>query len=145
MYIDMFLFLYHGLWCPFYSQGGFCQFSLFGSIICLGYFHYLFLLTLLYDHTHTSVPCVILPLVFWAHKLSCRFKYCSFANIGHAIIMWSILTSNSWQSLHLLFPFLIFSMHDIWFIRFDLVLLLFHSQFQLSDHSSIAIGTCLLH
>jgi len=28
--------------------------------------------------------------------------YCSFASIGHADIMWSIASSNCWQSLHLL-------------------------------------------
>ena len=38
----------------------------------------------------------------WAHTLSCLFVYCSFAIIGHADIMWSIVSSNCWQSLHLL-------------------------------------------
>ena len=28
--------------------------------------------------------------------------YCSFASIGQADIMWSIVSSNCWQSLHLL-------------------------------------------
>ena len=37
-----------------------------------------------------------------AHTLSCLFMYCSFASIGHADIMWSIVSSNCWQSLHLL-------------------------------------------
>ena len=37
-----------------------------------------------------------------AHTLSCLFIYCSFASIGHADIMWSIVSSNCWQSLHLL-------------------------------------------
>ena len=37
----------------------------------------------------------------WAHTLSCLFVYCSFASIGHAD-MWSIVSSNCWQSLHLL-------------------------------------------
>jgi len=36
------------------------------------------------------------------HTLSCLFMYCSFASIGHADIMWSIGSSNCWQSLHLL-------------------------------------------
>ena len=31
------------------------------------------------------------------------FTYCSFASIGHADIMWSIVSSNCRQSLHLLF------------------------------------------
>jgi len=37
-----------------------------------------------------------------AHTLSCLFMYCSFAGIGHADIMWSTVSSNCWQSLHLL-------------------------------------------
>ena len=37
-----------------------------------------------------------------AHTLSCLFMYCSFASIVHADIMWSIVSSNCWQSLHLL-------------------------------------------
>ena len=37
-----------------------------------------------------------------AHTVSCLFMYCSFASIGHADIMWSIVSSNCWQSLHLL-------------------------------------------
>ena len=38
----------------------------------------------------------------WAVTLSCLFVYCSFAIIGHADIMWSIVSTNCWQSLHLL-------------------------------------------
>jgi len=38
-----------------------------------------------------------------AHTLSCLFMYSSFPSIGHANIMWSIVSSNRWQSLHLLF------------------------------------------
>ena len=37
-----------------------------------------------------------------AHTLSCLFMYCSFASIGHSDIMWSIISSICWQSLHLL-------------------------------------------
>ena len=37
-----------------------------------------------------------------AHTLSSLFMYCSFAIIGHADIIWSIVSSNCWQSLHLL-------------------------------------------
>jgi hypothetical protein len=37
-----------------------------------------------------------------AHTLSCIFLYCSFASIGHADIMCSIVSSNFLQSLHLL-------------------------------------------
>ena len=35
-----------------------------------------------------------------AHTLSCLFMYCSFASTGHAYIMWSIVSSNCWQSLY---------------------------------------------
>ena len=38
----------------------------------------------------------------WAHTLSCLFVYFSFASIGHSDIMWSIVSSQCWQSLHLL-------------------------------------------
>jgi hypothetical protein len=37
-----------------------------------------------------------------AHTLSCLFMYCSFASIGHANIIWFIVSSNCWRSLHLL-------------------------------------------
>jgi len=37
-----------------------------------------------------------------AHILSCLFTYCSFASIWHADIIWSIVSSNCWHSLHLL-------------------------------------------
>jgi hypothetical protein len=33
---------------------------------------------------------------------SCRFTYCSFANTGHADIIWSVVSSSCWHSLHLL-------------------------------------------
>ena len=32
-----------------------------------------------------------------AHTLSCLFMYCYFASIGHADILWSIVSSNCWQ------------------------------------------------
>jgi hypothetical protein len=34
--------------------------------------------------------------------LSCRFTYCSFASIGHADVIYSIVSSCCWHSLHLL-------------------------------------------
>jgi hypothetical protein len=37
-----------------------------------------------------------------AHTLSCLFMYCSFASIGHPDIVCSVVSSNCWQSLHLL-------------------------------------------
>jgi hypothetical protein len=40
-----------------------------------------------------------------ALTLSCLFIYCSFASIGHADRMWSIVSSNWWQNLHLLCVF----------------------------------------
>jgi hypothetical protein len=37
-----------------------------------------------------------------AISLSCVFMYYSFATIGHADIIWSIVSLNCWQSFHLL-------------------------------------------
>ena len=37
-----------------------------------------------------------------ALTFSCRFTYCSFASIGLADIIWSIVSSSCWHSLHLL-------------------------------------------
>jgi hypothetical protein len=37
-----------------------------------------------------------------ALTLSCRFTYCFFASIGHADIIWSIVSSSFWHSLPLL-------------------------------------------
>jgi hypothetical protein len=34
--------------------------------------------------------------------LSCLFTHCSFDSIGHADIIWSIVSSSCWHSLHLL-------------------------------------------
>jgi len=34
-----------------------------------------------------------------AHTLSCLFMYCSFASIGHAGIIWSIVSWNCWHLL----------------------------------------------
>ena len=51
----------------------------------------------------TRTP-ISLHMLLWicAHTPSCHFMYCSFANIGHAYIIWSTVSSNCWQSLHLL-------------------------------------------
>ena len=38
----------------------------------------------------------------WSHTLSRFLMYCSFDNIGHADMMYSTVSSNCWQSLHLL-------------------------------------------
>jgi len=41
--------------------------------------------------------------------------YCSFASIGHADIIWSIVSSNCWQSLHLLSVLLLlFTVTFVW-------------------------------
>jgi hypothetical protein len=45
--------------CPVYCYRRFCQFSLVNVIVCLRYFHILFILILL--HAYTIVPCLILP------------------------------------------------------------------------------------
>ena len=53
----------------------------------------------------------------WPHTLSCFFLYCSFAYIGHANKMWSVVSSNCWNSLHLLsLLFVIYLLHDILFV-----------------------------
>jgi len=38
----------------------------------------------------------------WTHTLSCLLMYCSSANTGHADMMYSTVSSNCLQSLHLL-------------------------------------------
>jgi len=82
----------------------------------------------------------------WAHTPSCLFTCCSFADMAHADMVCSTVTSNCLQSLHLLSVSVcnFFLSHDVWFLMPDLVLLLFHFQFLLSDLPSTAKGTCLL-
>ena len=75
----------------------------------------------------------------WAHTLTCLFVYCSFASIGHDDIMWSIVSSNCWQSLHLLsVSVLNILLHSISFVALGLVLPLFHFQFLFLGLPSIA-------
>jgi hypothetical protein len=38
----------------------------------------------------------------WAHSVSCPFMYCSSASIGHANIMWYLVSTNCWHNLHFL-------------------------------------------
>ena len=76
-----------------------------------------------------------------AHIVSCLFMCCSFASIGHAYIMCSTVSSNCLQHLHLLFLSVIFLLHDIWLVMPNLMLLLFHSKFLLSDLLIILIIT----
>jgi hypothetical protein len=40
-----------------------------------------------------------------AHTLSCRFIYCTVANIGPTDVMWSLVSSHCGHSLHWLFCF----------------------------------------
>jgi len=71
--------------------------------------------------------------------------YYSFASIGHADIMWSIVSSNCWQSLHLLSVSVFNIFVVILFVAPGIVLPLFHFQFLLLGFPSIARGTCFLH
>ena len=77
--------------------------------------------------------------------LSCHFTYSSFASIGHAETIWSIVSSCCWYSLHLLSVsgYSIFVTYFV--VMLDLVLPLFRSQPLLLSLLSIARGTCLLH
>jgi hypothetical protein len=70
-----------------------------------------------------------------AHTLSCLFMYCSFASIGHADMMRSIVSSNCLQSARAVCfcLFVILLLQDILFVMPYLVLLSFHLQFLLSD------------
>ena len=77
-----------------------------------------------------------------AHTVSCLCMYCSFANIGHADMICSTVSSIYICSL---FLFVIFLLHNIWFAMPDPVLPLFHFQSLLSDLPSTAIATHLLH
>jgi hypothetical protein len=104
------MFRFHNcvLQCLACYWGWSCQFVFVGSTEQLPYLLNLFLLILV--HVHTSVLCLIVPpvpCICWSvavHPLtlSCLFIYRSFASIGHADMMWSIVSSNWWQSLHLL-------------------------------------------
>jgi hypothetical protein len=100
----MFLFHFHGLWCPVYCQELFCWFALVSFIIWLPYLDNLFHLILV--HCHTSVHCLIYPCFLanvycsWARTLSYLFMYCSVASVRHADMMCSTVSSNFWHSLH---------------------------------------------
>jgi hypothetical protein len=60
------------------------------------------LFVLIFVHAYTIVPCQILPQFpcicgsVVEHSLSYLFVYCSFANIGHADIMWFIIILLIW-------------------------------------------------
>jgi len=75
--------------------------------VCTCYFMICFRLILV--HGHTSVCCLILPLISlrmlqysWAHILTCFFTYFSFASIGHAGMICSTVSSYCLQTLRLL-------------------------------------------
>jgi hypothetical protein len=63
---------------------------------------------LILGHVRISVFCPVVPVSLHmlkcscAHTLLCLFMFCSFASMGHADIIWSIVSSNCWHSLHLL-------------------------------------------
>lgn len=86
----------HRLWCPVYCWGWFCWFALFGSIIWLPY---LLEMIFLIWHAHTSILCLILRLFPYIYQSIVGHN----ANIGHADVMWSVVLTNCWHSLHLLF------------------------------------------
>jgi hypothetical protein len=81
-----------------------------------------------------------------ALTVSCRFTYCSSASTGHADIIWSIVSSSCWHSLHLLS---VSVCSILWrstsCLTLGLVVPPFRFQFVLLSLLSIARGTCLLH
>jgi len=122
--------------------------------VCISWFYNMCTLTswLVYTnfgtvHDRTSVHYLIyftfslLVLEFsWAHTPSCLFVYCSFANTGHADIMWCIFSCNFWCSLHLLSVSVCNTLlRVILFVMDDLVMLFFRFPFLL-----LAIGMCHL-
>ena len=132
----MFLFRYHGLWCPVYCLEWHCQFALVDSIIWLPDLHGLFRLIL--AHGHAVVHRLILPLFpcirysVAKHTLYDVLYVFSFINTAHADMIRSFVSSNCWHGLRLLSQFVIFFLHHILFVMTELVLLLFHFHFQLS-------------
>jgi len=79
-----------------------------------------------------------------AHTLSSLFMYCSFPSIGHADIMWFIVSSNCWQSLHMLSVSVSNIFVAYYFARtLGVVLPLYHFQFLLLGLPSTTRGTLL--
>jgi putative copper export protein len=73
------------------------------SIILLSYLHEMFQLILVQCLLSNFTPVFLFMLkCSSAHPLSCLFRYCSFAIIGHACMMCSIVLSNCLHILHLL-------------------------------------------
>jgi hypothetical protein len=60
----------------------------------------------------TSIPLYMLKFSSTG-TLSCRFIYCYFVNIWHSDVMWSIVSSYCWHSLHLP-PVFVFSIFVAW-------------------------------
>ena len=109
---------------------------------------YLASLTCFYWFWHMLIP------VFWsnftpvsfhmlkcscAHTLSCPFMCSSFASIGHADIMLSVVSSNCWQVCTCYLSLCsIFLSHNILFVTTGFVLPLHHFQFMLLGLPSVA-------
>jgi len=101
----MFLFHYHGLWCPVCCQGLFRRFALVDSIIWL---LSLPVSTNVYTCLNQCFLCNFTPISLhelkriWTHALSYLFTYWFVASIEHAGNTWSIFSSESGYCLHLL-------------------------------------------
>jgi hypothetical protein len=98
------------------------QYGYLASLTCFYRFWHMFIPVFFIQLYHVSLrmlKCIC------AHTLSCIVIYCSFASIGHADIMWSIVSSNFWRSLHLLSRCSIILSHCILFVTSGLVLSLF--------------------
>jgi hypothetical protein len=76
--------------------------SMVTSSTCFYWFWYMFLPVFFLSNC-TSVPLHMLRCN--CALILCLFIYCSFASIGPADMMWSVVSSNWWQSLHLLSVF----------------------------------------
>jgi hypothetical protein len=91
-----------------YYWGWSSPFVLVDSRVCLPYLLYLFLLMLVHTYSYQCSASYCTPVSLHMLKcscaltLTCLFIYYYFASIGHADMMWSIVSSNCWKSLHLL-------------------------------------------
>jgi len=116
-------------------------------LVCTCWFHNIATLTSRVFSTdslvpgNTSVRCLIYPYSLhilacsWAHTITCLFMYCSLANIGHANIMCSTVSSNCLQNLHALSVSVCNILpHDIWFVI--PVLWYYYFTFSVSIHFS---------
>ena len=74
------------------------------SLTCFYWFWYMFVPVFLSNYTPVSLHMLKCSC---AHTVSCLFMYCSFASIGHADIIWSIVSSNCWHSRHYYYYYII--------------------------------------